>query len=134
MDTYVAAGLARSFRLAGGSAAVICACAPTTPGPGTATTTAAVVTTDDAVTQLARARCEREAECNLQGNRLYRHRSDCVNDYRREPAAMKLDACPHGVDKARLDMCVADLQRQRCEDDMGPVSSLPECARPACAP
>jgi hypothetical protein len=121
-----------------GIAVALVACARTSPGPTVTvavTTSAAVISTEAAAKQFAKARCEREAECNLREAKQYRHRSDCVTDTR-ETAFVDtgLGACNSGALTSRIDQCVADLQRQRCEDDMGSVTSLPECKRSMCSP
>jgi hypothetical protein len=104
--------------------------------PSTTRTTGAVLMKDDAVVQIAKARCEREAECNIFDSQSYSNKKECVTEYQtstRRRAGMDLDTCPHGVDKARLDKCVAALRDERCEQHMGQVVDMSECSRSMCA-
>jgi hypothetical protein len=126
----------RSILLSAGVVLALCACAHESdrPAPQT-TTTAAAVWRDDAVQQIATARCERAAECNNLVNGPYGNRRECIAAYRQDPNLGMANAtmCTEGIDKAKLDKCVAVLRAQTCYPDMGPVSAMRECDRPLCA-
>jgi len=97
--------------------------------PGFAITTAAVVSNDNAVLQVASARCRRADECNRLGSgQKYTDRRQCIEAFRDEAANVPvLRACPKGVEKGRLDKCLATLASQHCDADLGPVTSMPDC-------
>ena len=98
---------------------------------GMTTTTGATVARNDAISRVVKARCEREAECNLFGSGNQR---ECMNEYVQRPTTTRLGACPHGIDNGRLNMCLADLERQQCQEEMGPISDFAHCTRSMCAP
>jgi hypothetical protein len=118
-----------------GVALLLGACAhETDSGVGVTTTTAASLTNDDAIGQISKARCNRASECNILGNgRAYADKAQCLDAYRPGGGALpNVAACTNGVDKDRLDKCVAVLVDQRCDTDLGPETAMPEC-RSYCA-
>jgi hypothetical protein len=120
-----------------GLAALGAACArETDERPGVAITTGAVVSNDTAVVQVGSARCRREDECNHLGNgRGYVDRRQCIEAYLDEAANVPvLRACADGVDGARLDKCLSDLASQHCDADLGPVTTMPDCASYCASP
>jgi uncharacterized protein DUF6184 len=114
-----------------GFAIFVAACAHESEvSPGVATTTAAAVANDSAVVEVAKARCRRLDECNrLGGGQVFADRDQCVTAYMQPDANLKiLRACPDGVDRARLDVCLATLADQHCDANMGPVTAMTDCA------
>jgi hypothetical protein len=119
-----------------GVAAVIGGCeTETTPPPSVAGLTSAevvAVNADTAAQRIAKARCQRAAECNRTGRgQMYVDQQEC-RDEERTLAAAVARACPGGVSKGKVDDCVANLENQYCDADMGPVTAMPEC-RSYCA-
>jgi hypothetical protein len=113
------------------------ACAQDLDQASTTNTTGAVLAKDDAVLRIARARCEREAQCNLFGTQSYSNKKECIEEYQtstRRRAGMDLDRCPHGVDNRQLDKCIAALQGEVCEEHMERVIDMSECSHSMCAP
>jgi hypothetical protein len=102
--------------------------------PPVMTTSASLLSNEVAIQQVAHDRCTRAAECNILGNgRPYADKEQCMHAY--EPgggARVNVLACTEGVDKERLDKCLAVLRNQRCDADMGPETAESEC-RAYCA-
>lgn len=96
---------------------------------GVAKTTGATVSNDSAVLQVAQARCRRAAECNHIGNGMrFASERQCIDAYLDVGADLTiLRTCPAGVDRARLDRCVATLQDQHCDANLGPLTAMPDC-------
>jgi hypothetical protein len=118
-----------------GFALVVAACAHESEvGPGVTTTSAVVLSNQEAVHQVAQARCRRLDECNRLGNgQIYVDRAQCMVAYRDVGADVPVvRSCVEGVDKKRLDVCLAALADQRCDADLGPVPAIQGC-RAYCA-
>jgi hypothetical protein len=94
-----------------------------------ATTTAAVIVANDAaVLDVAKARCRRADECNRLGSgHKYADRDQCTEAYANQAGDTRILTCPNGVDKARLNKCLAELADQVCDAHMGPVAAMPDC-------
>jgi hypothetical protein len=98
---------------------------------GTTTTTSVEVKkmTDNAVEQIASARCQREVSCDRVG-RSMRHASieSCFDlnkaEYTRE---LNADACPRGIDQNRLVDCIAATEQASCLDPIGTLVRVEEC-------
>jgi uncharacterized protein DUF6184 len=99
------------------------------------TRTSALVSDDSAVFQVAKARCSRADECNdLGSGHSFADRGQCIRAYLDPGADAKIvRSCASGVDKGRLDKCLASLANQRCAADLGPVTGMPDCDS-YCAP
>lgn len=115
---------------------VACAHASSDPPPATATTTADTdppqsghtLTNENGINSLAKARCEREAQCHNLAAGDNKERHDCVQDVRDQQAkVLGPDACTSGIDKASMDKCAGLLQSQLCEGKLGPIEDFPEC-------
>jgi hypothetical protein len=127
--------IVRSVVVVLGSALAVCACAheqsvePGVAEPGVVVTTAALVSNDSAVIEVAKARCRRLDECNnLGGGKDYVDRAQCLTAYLQPDSNIEmLRSCPDGVDKARLNVCLATLVDQHCQSDMGPVTAMTDC-------
>jgi hypothetical protein len=120
----------RHTLVSAGFSVVVAACAhQANPGPGVATTTRAVTSNNAAVLQVAKARCRRLAECNRLGNgHMFADEPQCLEGYRDKDADLQiLRTCSSGVDKGRLDICIAALASQYCDASMGPVTAMPDC-------
>ena len=123
--------LGHSIFLSVGVAAVVAACARETDrSSSVATTTSAALSNHEAVLQVAKARCRRLAECNRLGNgHMFADEAQCLEGYRDKDADLQaLRDCPNGVDRVRLDGCIAILADQYCDAHMGPVTAMPGCA------
>jgi hypothetical protein len=98
-------------------------------------TTSAAVSIDDAAGQLAKAHCERQAQCNSLGGQVFSSRAECKQDVQRDVTRdLNAAPCEIGVDKPQVDRCVAVLRDEVCLANMGSVESLPECgAHKLCA-
>jgi hypothetical protein len=123
--------LAKHVVVSFGIALGVAACAhetETTPAV-TTTTAAAAVPNDAAVLQIAKARCGRASECNILGNgRPYADKDQCMDAYKPGGGALEnVASCPNGVDKGRLDKCIAVLRDQHCDANLGPETAMPEC-------
>jgi hypothetical protein len=117
-----------------GMVGVASACTHETDSPGVTTTTAAGLAPADAANRLARARCERAAECNLFGReRAFGNKDECESAYVQRVDDALADDCPSGVDKRRMDNCIAVLRQEQCLEHLGPITALPECDKSLCA-
>jgi hypothetical protein len=122
--------LSKNVLIAVGVTVCVAACAHETETPPPVTVTAAAVVSNDAAIQkIAKARCERASECNILGNgRAYADKDQCLSAYFPGGGAIaNVASCPNGVDKERLDKCVAVLTDQHCDTNLGPETSMPEC-------
>jgi len=98
------------------------------PQPTTASASGGALTNESGVNSLAKARCEREAQCHNLAGGDDKDRRDCVHDVRdAQSKVVGPDVCQSGIDKANLDKCVALLQDQLCEGKLGTIESFPEC-------
>jgi hypothetical protein len=122
----------RHLLVAAGVAVTLGACEPSI---GQATTTAASPSNDSAVLQVAQARCRRADECHHIGEGLkFADEQQCINAYLDEGAHLHvLRSCDGGIDKGRLDRCLAILAMQHCDENLGPVTEMPYC-NAYCAP
>ncbi len=115
--------------LLAGLGSIVAACAHDTyPEPGVATTTSANVAADHAVAKVAKSRCRRAAECNKIGpGQMYADKDDCMN--RETMAAGQVAAnCTRGIDSKRLDVCSDLLENEHCDQNLGQVAAMRECA------
>jgi hypothetical protein len=83
----------------------------------------------DALFRLASVRCDRELSCgNVGRSSDYSSRDDCLvqklDHVRRTYRAAQ---CPGGIDKDKLDTCVATIRTTRCEADIGEPEYLTPC-------
>jgi hypothetical protein len=98
------------------------------PPPAAATTTSTPLTNDDGIHSLAKARCEREAQCHNLAGGDNKDRRDCTKDvYDEQIKVLGPDTCASGLDKHNLDKCIALLQDQLCEGKLGAIEAFPEC-------
>jgi len=114
----------------------LAACAHDGGGSGpTAKTTSAAVSVDDAAGELAKAHCERQAECNSLGGQAFSTRTECREAVARdERRNLNAAPCTVGVDKPQVDKCVEILRAEVCLGNMGEVESMVECsAKRLCA-
>jgi len=98
------------------------------PAATTASSSGNVVTNESGVTSIAKARCEREAQCHnlAAGNDHEKH--DCGHDvYDAQIKLLGPDVCASGIDKSRLDKCISGIQAQLCEGTLGPIDGFEEC-------
>jgi uncharacterized protein DUF6184 len=103
-------------------------CTSSTEEVGEGTTTGATLTNADVFESIARARCDREATCNNIGNVSYDSQQSCRAEIRsRAKDRMAAAPCPAGVDRGKIDACIAALTQQLCSNQLGAVESLPEC-------
>ncbi len=90
-----------------------------------ATTTGATVYGGPAL-DIAKARCHRAAECNrIEG--MYGDKDQCMSR-ETDAAHVAVVTCTEGVDSRRLDDCLASLESQACDADMGPIDAMPGCS------
>ncbi len=96
---------------------------------GTTHVTSATLSNDSAVVQVARVRCRRLAECNqFGGGHAFANQAQCIRaseDMMNDLAGMP--ACPNGVDRDRLNACLASLAVEACDPDPGPVTAMNGC-------
>jgi hypothetical protein len=81
------------------------------------------------IEQIATARCERETRCDQVGHgQRFESYDHCVGWIRTEETQRLTDeACPRGVDSARLDQCVAAMKGERCGDAEDSKSRVAAC-------
>jgi hypothetical protein len=105
-------------------------------GAATTRTTGATVSVDDAVGQLAKARCERDAQCNsLASDAFSASRGECVRFVREDEERQLNQATCRGVKKAQADKCIEILRGEECQAHMGRIETMLECAAlQLCAP
>jgi hypothetical protein len=118
------------------AALALTACAQESDRPvATTHTTSVAISVDNAATQLAKARCERQAECNNIGNGPFDTQAECAHAMReRAQTSLNRVPCSAGIDQPELDKCVAVLRDEMCLSHLGPVESLVECsAKKLCA-
>jgi hypothetical protein len=112
----------------------VAACADTViPVPvSTTQLTAADMAMDEVASRVEKARCFRAKQCNRVGaGQMYVDDDECAA--REQAAAARFDAsCAGRVDSERLDTCLANLEDQYCDADLGPVQAFSEC-RSYCA-
>ncbi len=115
---------------------VACAHESSEPPPATATATATTepppsghtITNESGVSSLAKARCEREAQCHNLAAGDNKERRDCEQDVRDQQAkVLGPEVCASGIDKPNMDKCATLLQSQLCEGKLGPIEAFPEC-------
>lgn len=98
------------------------------PPPATATNSTAPVSNDDGIHSLAKARCEREAQCHNLAAGDNKERHDCAKDvYDEQMKVLGPDTCASGIDKSNLDKCIATIQDQLCEGKLGEIEAFREC-------
>jgi hypothetical protein len=98
---------------------------------GTTSTTSAEVQkmTENAVEQIASARCQREVACDHVG-RSMRHASiESCFDLNKSEYVKELNpqACPRGIDQNRLVDCIAATEQASCLDPIGAIVRVEEC-------
>jgi len=81
-----------------------------------------------AVEAIAQRRCDSALRCGQIGaGKRYNRKPDCVFQSRAEWAKeMNAVACPRGVDEARLDACLHELEAENCAD-VDAVRRRPDC-------
>jgi hypothetical protein len=135
--------LAYSAVMLGGAIVLMTSCRRTTipleKPVGQTSTTAARRTTaaeprrlvnDDAAMILTRVSCLRASNCSQLGARARLHEDMCERNLFPEVAAVvRPEACPTGVDEAKLRRCTADLSAQACERIRLGVEDVPSCMR-----
>src|SRR5580658_5826978 len=95
-----------------GISVVFGACTPTVERAlGVATTNSANVSNASAVLQIAKARCQRLAECNNYSNgHMFADEAQCTMAYQDKGSNLHVVRdCPNGVDRGRLETCVDQL-------------------------
>jgi hypothetical protein len=113
-----------SFALALGA----CAHSSDPPASNASSSSSNVVTNERGIQSLAKARCEREAQChNLAGGDNH-EKHDCTHDvYDAQYKLLGPSVCASGIDKSRLDKCISGVQDQLCEASLGPIEGFQEC-------
>ncbi len=107
-------------------AVVGCAGRERPPPAATTTTTGAtagarVIMNDDAAMIMTKARCQRESACGRVGaGRRFADDGACRRALFDDAWSIVMDeACPTGVDAARVSSCAADLGARACEQSQG---------------
>jgi hypothetical protein len=97
--------------------------------------TSAIIPTDpvdsNSIDLIASGRCDREEKCaGIGEGRTFSSRRSCVI-HLREDALSELTAgtCPGGVDRPRLDACLAGIQDEPCDVVTERLSLVPACRR-----
>lgn len=98
------------------------------PAVATTTTTGArMLMNDDAAMRLAKARCEHESACGHVGKSARFASSGVCTDatFKEAWSVVRDEACPAGVDEARLTTCLAYVRNQAC--DAGGLGAIGQC-------
>jgi hypothetical protein len=85
--------------------------------------------TRSAADQIARARCDREQQCdNVGADKAYSSMQDCLariqNDWKEELNARE---CPGGINQYELNECMAQIRAEACGNPFDTLSRLAEC-------
>jgi hypothetical protein len=90
----------------------------------------------EAVDAIAGTRCRREMRCdNVGAGRRYVSYDGCTTEMR--GVAMNhltTHACPHGIDAAQLDKCLADLRGERCSNVLDTIDRVTACSTSSLCP
>jgi hypothetical protein len=116
------------------AAATVVACGHEYSETSSTTTTGAVASSpvnQQAIDAIAATRCAREARCdNVGAGKHYVSRQGCMTQLRGEGMNdLTTTACPHGLDNAQLDKCLADIRGERCENVLDTIARLSSCSR-----
>jgi hypothetical protein len=105
------------------------ACTHEVDRDSTTYTTGAAISRGDAVLALAKARCQRDAECNnLRTDAFTSSRQDCVRLVRDdEERDLSEVPCRAGINRAQADNCIEMLQAEECSTHMGRIEAILEC-------
>jgi hypothetical protein len=109
-----------------------------TPVATTTTTSARRIINDDAAILLTGVRCAHEATCADLGTRSrFADKDACARElFPETQLIVRPDACPNGVDEAKLTRCITDVRSQRCEakelgiEDVASCRQVELCATP----
>jgi hypothetical protein len=117
----------------GVSVLALVGCAREGAEAGAATTTGAPygVTSETAIRDVSRARCNREQTCNRVGpERAHETMEACLHEVERDTRATLRDSeCPNGIDQAGLSRCLDDIRNERCSNPLDVMSRLASCNR-----
>lgn len=112
-------------------AVLAAACAASGGANSSATTSAAVegrVPNEEAIQQLANARCNRNERCNLIGpGKLHADRGSCDRTVQRETASDFRSADCKGVKLGPLNECANDVTKLACSLDKPTVMMVTSC-------
>ena len=97
----------------------------------TVTTGARMLMNDDAAMMLTNARCQRESSCdNIGATRRFSDPDACRRSlFNATQATISPQACPVGVDEAKLSLCVTSVRNQPCDDPDASPDESPACRR-----
>ena len=97
---------------------------------GTATTTAlGIVDNTQAINLIAYSRCNRDEECQSIGPRKSWESFDaCLRETTRNTrATLGADRCPQGVLADRMDECLRDIAKRRCDRPLDSLETIASC-------
>jgi hypothetical protein len=97
----------------------------------TVTTGAQMLMNDDAAMRLTNARCQRESSCdNIGDARRFSDPDACRRSlFAETQATVSPQACPSGVDEAKLSLCLASVRNQPCDEQGASPEDAPACRR-----
>jgi hypothetical protein len=98
-------------------------------GGSTTTTGASIITTDDAVSHLTAARCEREMDCNNIGTgKHYEDRGACEREVSHDlQSDLRPEKCTYGIREDRMGECLQELKNEKCGNPLDAMSRLATC-------
>jgi hypothetical protein len=87
--------------------------------------------TRPAADQIARARCDREQQCdNIGDDKTYSSMQDCLariqNDWRDDLNARK---CPGGINQHELNECMSQIRAEACGNPFDTLTRIAECTQ-----
>lgn len=87
--------------------------------------------TRPAAEQIARARCEREQQCdNVGADKTYSSSQDCLarihTDWKEDLTARQ---CPGGINQHELDECLAEIRAEACGNPFDTLARITECTQ-----
>lgn len=82
-----------------------------------------------AISQLASARCARELKCgNVGADQKYGTQQDCINKLSAEKYDdLNADECRGGIDQKELSECLAEIQNENCDNPLDTIGRLAAC-------
>jgi hypothetical protein len=125
MKTNIALGATAAIFLS-----LACGRSPDAPAP-TTTTGARTLSSEDAITRVASARCEREVSCNNIGaDGKYQDRDACMREVRQNTKSeLRSDECPRGINGERLEQCLTEIRNEGCGNPIDTIDRMASCRR-----
>lgn len=100
------------------------------PASTTTTTSSRIVSGDEALSRLTKARCERETTCGRIGRgQFFPDGGACERDLRaRANADLLARECPRGIHERQLEDCLYEVRREACGNPRHTAERIDVCA------